>query len=247
MPDAIIFDTLDALSVLFNTPQTGSLTVLTCGNGSGIQRINDQTGPSVTLVGTSGITVLAVAPNQINIGFDGSITQSGVIGVNGISVHQIGGSFVIDGAALSGIGGGSANCFESGFTSITSGLFQHNFGTRSLVVQITDNSSPPRAIMPDAIIFDTLDAISVLFNTPQTGSVTVLTCGSGSGVGKFSQALTDVVSANIMHGLASEDVLVQVRDASQDVTIPDRIRILDSDTVSLQFNTSFTGRVVIVG
>lgn len=222
--------------------------------GSGIQTINGQSGPDVILVGTSGIIIDVVAPNQINIGISGVIntSQSGVIGVNGITVHQINGNFVVDGIALSGQSGNNSSsdhaCFEQTFAATTSGFFAHNLGTRSLVVQIADDSQPPMAIMPDAIVFDTLDAISVLFNTPQAGIITILTCGTtASGVQKFSQALTAVTAVSVVHSLGSEDVIVQIRDTNQDVVLPDRIRILDLNTVSLQFNDSFSGRVVIVG
>jgi len=70
---------------------------------SGIQNLNGQTGPVITLVGTSGIIISPVAANIINIGFNGSLTQSGVIGVNGIDVDQVTGEFVVNGAALSGL------------------------------------------------------------------------------------------------------------------------------------------------
>lgn len=195
------------------------------GSASGIQIINpgNNTGPTVEFQGVNGIQVTSPSTNVI----------------------------LINGAALSGTSGGGSNlgCFEQDFMATTSGFFQHNLGTRSLVVQISDNSFPPRAILPDAIIFDTLDALSVLFNAPQAGSITVLTCGTGavSGVQKFSQALTGVVAASVVHGLGSEDVIIQIRDTNQDITIPDRIRILDLNTVLLQFNSSFSGRVVIVG
>lgn len=147
------------------------------GGGSGIQELNGQTGPIVTLVGTSGIVVSPVAPNQLNIGFTGSVTQSGVLGVNGIDVQQVGGSFIVDGAALSGlIAGGDEDCYSALFGPTTSGQFNHNLGTRKLVVQVQDDSSPPQFILPDAIRYDTLDTISVLFNRPQSGRVVILSC-----------------------------------------------------------------------
>jgi hypothetical protein len=200
------------------------------GGGSGIQELNGQIGPVVTLIGTSGIVISPVATNQLNIGFAGSITQSGVLGVNGIDVEQLAGNFVVDGAALSGlitpsggIGGingqigphldlkgvngvnvsvSEENCivfdaasisgqasttingqFAASFTNITSGIFSHNLGSRDVVVQIYDNSAPPVRIIPDSIIYDTLDAVSVLFNTPQTGRIVIVGgVGSGSGI-----------------------------------------------------------------
>jgi hypothetical protein len=73
------------------------------GSTSGLQILNGQTGPTIVLVGTSGIVIAPVADNIINIGFAGSATQSGVFGVNGIDVEQVGGNFIIDGASLSGL------------------------------------------------------------------------------------------------------------------------------------------------
>lgn len=223
-------------------------------SGSGIQEINGQIGPVLTIIGTSGIVVEVTNTNEISIGISGVVntSQSGVIGVNGITVHQIGGNFVVDGIALSGQSGGGGSplsCFEQDFGPITSGFFEHNLGTRSLVVQISDNGSPPRVILPDAIVFDTLDALSVLFNAPQQGSITVLTCGTtvASGVSKFSQTLSNVTDIDVTHNLASEDVVVQIRNTDQDFVLPDRIRILDLNTVNLRFNTGFFGRVVVIG
>ena len=43
---------------------------------SGILEINGQTGTVITLVGTSGIVIAPVAPDQINIGFGGSVLAS---------------------------------------------------------------------------------------------------------------------------------------------------------------------------
>jgi hypothetical protein len=137
------------------------------GASSGIQLLNGQTGPSVTLVGTSGIQVTVVAPNVIHIG----VTQSGVIGVNGITVEQVDGNFVVDGSALSGV---SATKFADGFTAITSGLFTHNLATQDVIVQIYDNNSPRRQMFPDQIRIENNNEISVLFNTPQTGRIVII-------------------------------------------------------------------------
>lgn len=152
------------------------------GSSSGIQIINGQTGPTVTFVGTSGIVITPITTNVINIGY----MQSGVIGVNGIDVQQVDGNFVIDGAGLSGVGGGGTTIISSGvssqyaesFTATTSGFFQHGFGTRDVVVQVYDDGAPPAQLFPDKIIYDTLDAVSVLFNRPQSGRVVII----GSGV-----------------------------------------------------------------
>jgi len=153
------------------------------GGGSGIQELNGQVGPVVTLIGTSGVVITPVAPNQINIGFAGSLVQSGVFGINGIDVHQVDGNFVVDGAALSGlIGSGSGSgCYSASFGPTTSGRFEHNLSTRDVVVQILDDSLPPQQLFPDRVLYDTPDAISVLFNRPQSGRIVILSCGSSGG------------------------------------------------------------------
>lgn len=153
------------------------------GSSSGITSINGATGPSVTLAGVSGISVVP-SGNTILIGGEsvqgtggGSSSQSGVLGVNGIDVEQVGGNFVVDGAALSGLVTYS-NQYSATFTNITSGIFNHNLGTRDVIVQVRDNGAPPREIIPDAVVYDTLDDISLIFNVPVTGRVTII----GSGV-----------------------------------------------------------------
>jgi len=144
------------------------------GSASGITDLNGQTGPSVTLVGTSGIVVAPVAPNQINIGFTGSISQSGVVGVNGIDVQQVGGNFVVDGAALSGVSG-SSSCFADSFTSVTSTTITHSLGTSDVVVSVFDAGD--NVMIPDVINVIDINSISLQFNTPQTGRVVIAGCG----------------------------------------------------------------------
>jgi len=140
------------------------------GGASGIQNLNGQTGPVVTLVGTSGIVVAPIAPNIINIGFGGSVTQSGVVGVNGIEVEQIGGEFVVNGASISGTS--SVSKFSAPFTNITSGIFTHSFDTLDVIVQVFDSNR--HMILPDSIVIENGDQVSVTFNRPQSGKVVVI-------------------------------------------------------------------------
>jgi hypothetical protein len=164
------------------------------GGGSGIQSLNGATGPAVVLVGVSGIDILPQG-NTIFIGGDavtgGGGTQSGVLGVNGIVVEQVDGSFVVDGATLSGLIQDNG-CFAGNFAGITSGQFVHSLGTRDLVVQVFDDNLPPRSLVPDAIIYDTLDVFSVLFNRPQTGSVVAMACGGSAAVGTSNRVEIDL-------------------------------------------------------
>ena len=114
------------------------------GSTSGIQSINGQTGPAVTIVGVNGIQVTA-AGNQI----------------------------VIDGAGASGTSGGTTK-FAASFSSITSGIFTHGLSTLDVIVQVYDDSAPRRAIMPDDIIVENTAQVSLIFNTPQSGRVVIV-------------------------------------------------------------------------
>ena len=148
------------------------------GGTSGIQILNDQTGPTIVLVGTSGIVVAPVAPNIINIGFTGSIVQSGVVGVNGIDVQQVGGNFVIDGAGASGVSGGGSTsglCYAADFTSITSSTITHNLGTTNVVVDVFDASD--NKMLADRVGIVDINNVILEFNRPQTGKIVVMACG----------------------------------------------------------------------
>lgn len=103
--DAITAIDLNNVTVRFNSPQTGRLSVLSCGAS----------------IATSGVTKFAAT-----------------------------------------------------FLGITSGLFTHGLNTRDVMVQIYDTSGPPRQIMPDEVILDTLDAVSLLFNTAQSGRIVIM-------------------------------------------------------------------------
>lgn len=114
------------------------------GSTSGIQSINSQTGPAIIIAGVNGITVTA-GGNQI----------------------------LIDGAGASGTTGGAAK-FAASFSSISSGVFTHGLNTLDVLVQVFDNQTPRRLLMPDDIIVDNVNQVSVIFNTPQTGRIVIV-------------------------------------------------------------------------
>lgn len=114
------------------------------GSTSGITSINSQTGPAIIIAGVNGITVTA-GGNQI----------------------------LIDGAGASGTTSGASK-FAASFSSISSGLFTHNLGTLDVIVQVYDDGSPRRAMMPDDIVLENTNAISLIFNSPQSGRVVIV-------------------------------------------------------------------------
>lgn len=145
------------------------------GSTSGLQILNGQTGPTIVLVGTSGIVIAPVAANIINIGYD----ASGIVGVNGITVEQIDGNYVINGAGASGVSGGGGStsglCYAADFASITSSTITHNLGTTNVVVDIFDASD--NKLLADRVGIVDLNNVIIEFNRPQTGKVVILACG----------------------------------------------------------------------
>lgn len=230
----------------------------TGGGGSGVTTINPGTniGPTVEFQGVNGVQVIGGA-NIVLIdgvgasGAGGGVggPQSGVIGVNGIDVQQVGGEFVVDGASLSGLLTGGTSCHTQSFIATTSGQFTHNLNSRNLVIQVYNDAGPPEQIFPDRIILDTLEVFSVLFNTPQAGTVVAVECTASTGSQKYSVSFSSVTGVVVNHNLGSVDVLVQVRDNStpKQQIIPDKVIHTDSNNITLQFNSQRSGRVTVIG
>lgn len=114
------------------------------GSTSGITSINGQTGPVIVITGVNGIVVTA-SGNQI----------------------------LIDGAGASGTQSGTSK-FAASFSSITSGVFTHGLNTLDVLVQVFDNQVPRRALMPDDIVLDNVNQVSLIFNTPQSGRIVII-------------------------------------------------------------------------
>jgi len=128
--------------------------LITAHDGSGLNAINGDVGPNIDIVGVNGAVITNPTAGQI----------------------------LVDVASISGIGGGGGGVvgssqYSASFAGITSGIFTHNLNTRDVTVQVRDNSLPPRQIIPDSIIYDDLDNVSLLFNAPQTGRIVIV--GSG--------------------------------------------------------------------
>lgn len=117
------------------------------GAASGIQTLNPggNTGPTVDIQGVNGVSVTSPFANII----------------------------LINGAGASGVSSGATK-FASGFSSITSGVFTHGLGTLDVIVQVYDDQVPRRWILPDEIVIDNINQVSILFNRPQSGRVVII-------------------------------------------------------------------------
>ena len=93
-------------------------------------------------------------------------------GVNGITVTSPSTNIIlINGVALSG----TVTKFAASFTGITSGLFTHNLGTLDVIVQVRNGPfGGAKVLLPDAIIIENLNQVSLTFNRPQDGRVVII-------------------------------------------------------------------------
>lgn len=132
----------------------------------------------VTIVDANNVTVTfnrAQTGKVVIFGCGGSSGQSGVVGVNGIQVHQIGGNFVVDAAPLSGlISAGAISKFSAAFSNIVSGQFTHSLNSRDVIVQVYEESPLALTILADEIVRENLNQISLVFNRPQSGRVVII-------------------------------------------------------------------------
>lgn len=90
----------------------------------------------------------------------------------------IGGIVSLGGTPGSGTSGSGSSSgvtkFAASFTNITSGIFTHGFGTTDVIVQVQDNRSPSRVIMPDYIIISNSNQVSITFNVPKSGRIIII-------------------------------------------------------------------------
>ena len=116
-------------------------------SGSGIVVINPGTnvGPSVLFQGVNGVTVTSPAANTV----------------------------LINGAGASGTAS-TVTKYSAQFAGITSGLFNHNLNTLDVIVQVYSSGIIRRQMIPDKIIVEHYNAVSVVFNFPTTGYVVII-------------------------------------------------------------------------
>ena len=70
---------------------------------------------------------------------------------------------------------------------------------------------------------------------------------TGTTGGLYNTTFSNQTSITITHGLGTEQIIIQVFDASLNVVDPQDINIVDANNVLLTFGSSFSGSVTIVG
>jgi hypothetical protein len=169
-----------------------------------------------------------------------------------------------DGSALTNI---SADVTEQAtisdsFTSVTSKSVTHNFGTKNVLISVYNNSD--QLILPASTTTTNINNVTVTFDSVTTGRVVVakgghLVSGSAVLVGtnvisgsaqidsltRYEESISGNSSYTITHNLNEDYPVVQVYDTNKEQTIPGKITASNANSVALEFDSSFTGRVVI--
>ena len=200
-------------------------------------------------------------PNWKKIILSGSSASLSNISVdNAITASYFSG----DGSALTNI---SAEITEQAtitdtFTSVTSKAVTHNFNTKNVLVSVYNNSD--ELILPATTTTTDVNTVTVTFDSSTSGRVVVAKGGhlvsgsavlagtnviSGSGqidsLTRYEENITGNTSYTITHNLDEDYPVVQVYDTNKLQVIPGIISASNANNVLIEFDSNFTGRVIV--
>lgn len=128
----------------------------------------DQPYSGRVVVGKAGHIVQGTITNAVNA--TTATTASYVLGsnVDGTVTTATTASFALTASYAENAGGGNVT---GSFTNVTSSIVTHNLGTKSIIVQVWDNSD--FVINPSSIKADSENQVTVTFSTPESGYIVV--------------------------------------------------------------------------
>lgn len=194
--------------------------------------------------------------------------------------------FVGDGSGLTGV---TTEIVETAtvsdtFTSVTSRVVTHNFGTKDVITTVYNDSD--EQILPSSIVTTTINSVTVTFDNATSGRIVVAKGGhivqglgtaadsntlngesgsyyldysnftnipsgiiSGSqqidSLTRYEQSITGNTQYTVTHNLNEDYPIVQVYDTDKLQVLPGIISASNSNTVFIQFDSNFTGKVVV--
>ena len=148
------------------------------------------------------------------------------------------------------------------FTNVSTKEVTHNFGTKDVIVSVYNSSD--QLIIPSSITTTNTNKVDIAFDSSTSGRVVVAKGGhlaSGSavltGTGVFSgsaqiaaatryeENITGNTLYTITHNLDEDYPVVQVYDSNKLQVLPGTISASNANAVLLEFDSNFTGRVVV--
>lgn len=175
-------------------------------------------------------------------------------------------SFSGDGSGLTNV---NANISEVAtvsdtFTSTTSKSVNHSFGTKDVIVTVYNDSD--QQIIPATVTTTDADNVTVTFDNNTTGRIVIAKGGhivSGSANlldgqpgsyyldysnatnTKFQLNISSSNTYTINHNLNEEFPFIQIYDSTKKQIIPGIVSASNANSVYLEFDTPFTGTVII--
>ena len=165
------------------------------------------------------------------------------------TIYDYTGSFTGDGSALTGITSEvteQATIVDS-FTSQTSVVTTHNFGTKNVIVSVFDSNDA--MIIPDSIVTTDTNTVTTTLDTSTSGRVVVAKGGhivSGSiQQSTYRESISGASSYAVTHSLSEDYPIVQVYSSSRAQVIPSEIITTSANALDISFTSIFSGTVVV--
>lgn len=159
--------------------------------------------------------------------------------------------FYGDGSQLTGIvssgGGGGATggvigAVTGSFTNVSSTTVTHNLDSRQIIVSVYDTNF--NEIIPQTVTLTDLNNVDINFGVASSGNIVVTRVGEP--VTSYTEIVSGAGTYTITHNLGDEYPIVQVYESGSKLQVlPQNIQSIDSNSVQVDFNFDFDGRITI--
>ena len=165
-------------------------------------------------------------------------------GTTSISVNMIKDLRVLNVGGAGGSGSGSFGRHVEEFTSQTSVTVTHNLADDEPIVQVYNGSNIK--IEPDSVTIIDVNSLTVTFATATSGKI-IIHGGNGVNNGMYETSITAQTTTTITHNLQHMYPNVVCYDSSEVLVEPQSVTAVDEDSLTIVFNSSFTGTVMVSG
>ncbi len=153
--------------------------------------------------------------------------------------------------ALTGATPVSAAKYSTSWTSQTSVTVTHNLGTTAVLMQVFSAASASPLVLSDLITPENVQIVDannvqLTFGAAFNGYVVIVGIGATPTAQSYTTSWVAQTSVTVTHNLGTENVFVQVTDASGNIVIPEDIDITSGTALTLAFGAAFTGSVLVV-
>lgn len=159
--------------------------------------------------------------------------------------------FYGDGSQLTGIvssgGGGGATggvigAVTGSFTNVSSTTVTHNLDSRQIIVSVYDTNF--NEIIPQTVTLTDLNNVDINFGVASSGNIVVTRVGEP--VTSYTEIVSGAGTYTITHNLGDEYPIVQVYESGSKLQVlPQNVQSIDSNSVQVDFNFDFDGRITI--